>query len=84
MWGSEVANYETEIHIAKYNKRGDAVSCNVTTIEHEGEKCESSVFTWLHLSIDMILPRQCGALRLLITREIHIAKYDKRGDAVMQ
>ena len=44
MWNSEVANYNTEIHIAKYNKRGDVVSCNVTTIEHEGEKCKSSVF----------------------------------------
>ena len=25
MWGSEVANYLTEIHIAKYNKRRDVV-----------------------------------------------------------
>ena len=25
MWGSEVANYKTEIHIAKYNRRGDVV-----------------------------------------------------------
>ena len=43
MRGSEFAIYETEIHIAKYNKRGGAWSCNVTTIEHEGGKCESSV-----------------------------------------
>ena len=25
MWGSEVANYKTEIHIARYNERGDVV-----------------------------------------------------------
>ena len=45
MWGSEVANHQKEIHIAKYNKREVMWSCNVTTIEHEGEKCKPSVFT---------------------------------------
>ena len=38
MWGSEVANYKTEIHIAKNNKREVMWSRNDTTIEHEGEK----------------------------------------------
>ena len=42
-WDSEVANSKTEIHIT--NTAGEVVwSCNVTTIEHEVEKCKSSVF----------------------------------------
>ena len=44
MWGSEVANSKTEIYIT--NTASDEVmwSCNVTTVEHEGEQCKSSVF----------------------------------------
>ena len=43
MWGSEVVNSKTEIHIT--NAAGEVMwSCNVTTVEHEGEKCKSSVF----------------------------------------
>ena len=47
-------------------------SFNVTTIEYEGEKSKSSVFRWLHLSIDMILPCRCGALMLPIIRQRYI------------
>ena len=45
MWGSEVANCKTEIYIYIANTASEVMwSCNVTTIEHEGEKCKSSVF----------------------------------------
>ena len=43
MWGSEVASAKTEIRIT--NTASEVMwSCNVTTINHEGEKCKSSVF----------------------------------------
>ena len=38
MWGSEVANSKTEIHIT--NTASEVMwLCNVTTIEHEEERC---------------------------------------------
>ena len=43
MWGSEVANPKADINIT--NKTSEVMwLCNVTTIEHEGDKCRSSVF----------------------------------------
>ena len=43
MWGSEVANSKTEILIT--NAASEVMwSCSVTTIEHEEERCKSSLF----------------------------------------
>ena len=49
-------------------------SCNVTTIEYEGEKCKSSVLRWLHLSIVIFLPCRCGGLGLLIIIQRYVSQ----------
>ena len=43
MWGFEVVNFETDVHNAN---TGSEVMwlCYVTTIEHGGERCKSSLF----------------------------------------
>ena len=38
-----IANYKKDIHIAKYNRRGDVV-LNVTATDNEREKCDSLLF----------------------------------------
>ena len=37
MWGSEVANCETDIHRTNTTTSEVMLACNVTTIEHEGD-----------------------------------------------
>ena len=42
MWGSEVANSKTEIHLTK--TASEVIwACNVTTIEHEGDFTSSCI-----------------------------------------
>ena len=43
MWGSDCADFKTEIHIT--NTASEVMwLCYVTTIEHDGERCKLSLF----------------------------------------
>ena len=79
MWGSDIANYKKEIHVAKTT--GEVMwSCNVTTVEHEGEKCKSQVVGVLKGPLDASAINYVSSLGIYI----YASSFGRGWKAIMQ